>query len=536
MVLPHDSIPFTKVISMKLSIQFRCQILMISGLLMASGIASAIADESKRLPNIVFLIADDLGYGDIGAFGQKKIKTPTLDKMASEGMKLTRHYSGNPVCATSRCVLMTGKHPGHAQVRDNRETKPEGQYPLVAGTQTLAWILQENGYKTGGFGKWGLGGPESDGRPVKQGFDRFFGYNCQAKAHNFYPTYLWDNDTRVELKNPAFAAHQKFPAGADPNDPNNYKPYQGVQYAADLITDEAVKFVEQNSDRPFFLYYPTTVPHLALQVPDDSLAEYQGAFPETPYDGSRAYLPNLTPRATYAAMVTRMDQSIGRILKKVEELGLADNTIVVFTSDNGPLYNQLGGTDTDFFESAKNLRGRKGSVYEGGVRVPTLVKFPGRIASNSETSRNTGFEDWMPTLLTMAGLQSRIPSDVDGIDFSATLTGQKQPDREFLYREFPGYGGQQAVWAGNWKAVRQNLNRGGVAAAQKKAVAKKKNVVTTPPIVTELYNLETDPTESKDVSAENPEIVRQLEEIMRREHLPSEIFPIRALDQVKPAA
>lgn len=518
-----------------------CFMIALMGILLnGAWISTGAAEESqKRPPNIIFLIADDLGYGDIGAFGQTKIQTPNLDKMASQGMKLNRHYSGNPVCATSRCVLMTGKHPGHAQVRDNRETKPEGQYPLVAGTRTLARALHENGYATGGFGKWGLGGPMSDGRPVKQGFDKFFGYNCQAKAHNFYPAYLWDNDTQVFLKNPAFDAHQKFPADSDRNDPANYKRYQGVDYAPDLITEQAVKFIELNKDRPFFLYFPTTVPHLALQVPEDSLAQYQGKFEEIPYDGSRAYLPNLTPRATYAAMVTRMDREIGRILNKVEALGLTENTIVVFTSDNGPLYDRLGGTDADFFQSARDLRGRKGSVYEGGVRVPTLVKFPGRISNGTQSDRVTGFEDWMPTLLSMAGLQSKIPDDLDGIDFSATLFGREQTARAFLYREFPGYGGQQAVWSGKWKAVRQNLNRGGSAGVQKKAavpknaVVKKKNTNLPPVIVTELYDLESDPTESKNVAADHPELVRKLDASMKQEHVPSEVFPIRALDQAE---
>ena len=491
---------------------------------------SLCADEISRPPNIVFLIADDLGYGDIGAFGQKKIKTPALDKIASEGMKLTRHYSGNPVCATSRCVLMTGKHPGHAQIRDNRETKPEGQYPLEAGTKTLARVLNENGYATGGFGKWGLGGPDSDGRPVKQGFDRFFGYNCQARAHNFYPPYLWDNDTKVELKNLAFPAHQKFPVGADPNDPENYKRYQGVQYAPDLITAQALKFIEVNKNKSFFLYYPTTVPHLAFQVPDDSLAEYSGKFDETPYDGSRAYLPNRTPRATYAAMVTRMDAAVGSILGKIDELGLTQNTIIVFTSDNGPLYDKLGGTDTEFFESAGNLRGRKGSVYEGGVRVPTLVKFQGRIPPFTTSDRVTGFEDWIPTLLKMAGLGSITPDNLDGIDFSETLFGKMQPARRFLYREFPGYGGQQAVWSDQWKAVRQNLNRPVAGTPGKKSAAKKKSDQQFGSIITELYDLSVDPSESKNIAAEYPEVVERLESIMQSQHEYSKVFPMRLLD------
>ena len=480
----------------------------------------------KRPPNIVFLIADDLGYGDVGAFGQRIIRTPNIDKIAADGMKLTRHYSGNAVCAPSRCVLMTGLHPGHAQVRDNREHKPEGQHPLQAGTRTLARILQENGYATGGFGKWGLGYPGSDGRPLAQGFDRFFGYNCQAKAHNNYPKFLWDNDTQIEIDNPAFAAHQKLPMTADKSDPANYRPYAGVHYAMDLITDKAVDFVETNKTRPFFLYYPTIVPHLALQVPADSLEAYRELPEDGPYDGSRGYLPNFTPRATYAAMVSRMDASVGRILKKIDELGLTGDTIVVFTSDNGPLYDRLGGTDTDYFRSASDLRGRKGSLYEGGVRVPTIVKFPGRIESGTESDLISGFEDWLPTLLNLAGLAEKAPQGLDGRDISPTLSGKAQAPREFLYREFPGYGGQQAVWNGRWKAVRQNLNRG---AGTTKAAAKKKQAAPGP-IRTELYDLQNDPTESTDVAAANPEIVARLEALMKAQHTPSEMFPIRALD------
>lgn len=481
----------------------------------------------ERPPNIVFLIADDLGYGDVGAFGQQIIKTPNIDRIAAEGVKLTRHYSGNAVCAPSRCVLMTGVHPGHAQVRDNREHKPEGQHPLQADTRTLARVLHENGYATGGFGKWGLGYPGSDGRPLAQGFDRFFGYNCQAKAHNNYPTYLWDNDTQLPIANPAFAAHQKLPARADKSDPASYEPYAGVHYAMDLITEKAVEFVETNKDRPFFLYYPTIVPHLALQVPPDSLESYQEIAEEGPYDGTRGYLPNRTPRATYAAMVSRMDASIGAIIKKIDDLGLTGETIVVFTSDNGPLYDKLGGTDTDFFRSALDMRGRKGSLYEGGVRVPTIVKAPGKVAPGSSVNLLSGFEDWLPTLLSLAGLADKTPTGLDGRDISPTLQGKPQPAREFLYREFPGYGGQQAVWDGRWKAVRQNLHRPPAGSA--KAAAKKKQAAPGP-IRTELYDLSSDPTESKDVAAEHPDIVEKLEAIMKAEHVASDIFPIRALD------
>jgi len=501
-----------------------CFVMMVLSFDLVGSATEMIAGE--RPLNIIFLIADDLGYGDIGPFGQTKIKTPTLDKLASQGMKLTRHYSGNAVCAPSRCVLMTGLHPGHAQIRDNREMKPEGQFPLKSGTRNLARILYENGYATGGFGKWGLGAPETDGRPVKQGFARFFGYNCQAKAHNNYPTYLWDNDQKVEIKNPAFSAHQKLPAGSDLNDPDQYQKYSGKFYGMDLITDESLKFIEQNRDRPFFLYYPTIVPHLALQVPGDSLGEYEGKLQDSPYDGSRGYLPNYSPHATYAAMVTRMDMSIGRILEKLESLGLTHNTIVVFTSDNGPLYNRLGGTDTDFFQSARDLRGRKGSLYEGGVRVPTIVKFPGKVLGNTTSAHMTGFEDWLPTLLTLAGLKSKIPNGLDGIDFSNILLGQSQLPRPFLYREFPGYGGQQAVWSGKWKAVRQNLNR------QKSLEpnAEKRIHESTSSMKTQLYDLEKDPSETENIADLNPEIISKLEKVMKSEHENNLNFPFPILD------
>jgi arylsulfatase A len=265
------------------------------------------AADTPRRPSIVFLFADDLGYGDLGCFGQTKIRTPNLDQLAKTGLRLTQCYAGNAVCAPSRCVLITGMHPGHAQVRNNREVQPEGQHPLKAGTPTLPGLLKQLGYVTGGFGKWGLGGPDSPGRPLAQGIDRWFGYNCQRKAHSHYPEYLWDNESRFPLNNPGFTGHEKLPAGADPNNPASYTGLAGTVYGMDAITDQAVKFVQDNKDQPFFLYFPTVIPHAAFQVPDDSLAEYQGAFPEAgPYLGN--YTPHRTPRAAYAAMITRMDK------------------------------------------------------------------------------------------------------------------------------------------------------------------------------------------------------------------------------------
>jgi arylsulfatase A len=478
------------------------------------------AAEPKR-PNVVFLIADDLGYGDVGCFGQTKIRTPNIDQLAKQGMRLTQHYSGNAVCAPSRCVLMTGKHPGHAFIRNNRSTPPEGQYPIPADTVTLIKLFCDLGYATGGFGKWGLGGPDSTGQPMKQGFTRWFGYYCQGVAHNHYPTYLWSDDRKFPLKNPDFSAHQKLPPGADVNDPASYANYTGTQFAMDLITDEAVKFVRDNKDKPFFLYFPTIIPHLALQVPEDSLAEYKDAFPEVPYDGSGGYLPHRTPRAAYAAMVTRMDRHVGQIIQQVKDLGLYDNTIFVFTSDNGPLNDKFAGTDEPFFNSAGGLRGRKGSLYEGGFREPTVIAWKGHIAAGSQSDRVTGFEDWMPTLLELAGAKDKTPAGLDGISFVPTLAGKSQPERPFLYREFPAYGGQQMVRIGDWKGIRQNLMPQG---------GKKAKAGAKPNLTIELYNLKEDRNETKNVAAAHSEIVAKIEKLMRDQHVKSEAFPFPALE------
>jgi arylsulfatase A-like enzyme len=480
-------------------------------------------------PNIVFLIADDLGYGDVGAFGQTKIRTPNIDQIAKEGMRLTQCYAGNAVCAPSRCVLMTGMHPGHAQVRNNKEVQPEGQHPLKAGTVTLPRLLQQAGYVTGGFGKWGLGGPDSDGRPTKQGIDRWFGYNCQRVAHSHYPAYLWDNDTKFPLKNPqnpGFTGHEKLPQGADPNDEKSYTGLAGTEYGMDVITEQAVKFVNDNKSRPFFLYYPTIIPHAAFQVPEDSLAEYKGKFPEEkPY--LLNYTANRTPRATFAAMVTRMDGHIGKLVAAIRAAGLFDNTIFVFTSDNGPVFDSLSNESEDFFNSTGGFRGRKGSLYEAGVHEPTIVAWKGHIAPGSTSDRVCGFEDWLPTLLELVGSKDSTPKDIDGISFAPTLLGKSQEPRPFLYREFASGGGQQSVRIGDWKGIRQNM----LPAGEGKAKKGQQPPVSGGNMHVQLYNLKSDPHETKDVSAEHAEIVAQIEKIMREQHVSNENFPFAAIDK-----
>ncbi len=486
----------------------------------ASWLAVALTVVAADRPNVVFILADDLGYGDLSCYGQEKFKTPNIDRLAAEGMKFTAHYSGHNVCAPSRCALLSGKHPGHGYIRENRGglgENGEGQQPVPPGELKLPLLLKAEGYRLGAFGKWGLGPVGSSGDPLRQGFDRFFGFNCQAVAHNSYPTHLWSNATRTVLRNEKFSAHQKLPAGADPNAPASYVKFTGTDYAPDLIGREALRFLRENKDRPFFLYYPTTVPHLALQVPEDSLREFEGRFPETPYPGGRGYLPHRTPRAAYAAMITRMDRDVGRVLALLKELGLDERTLVIFTSDNGPLYDQLGGTDTDFFRSAAGWRGRKGSYYEGGFRIPCLVRWPGQIKPGSSSDRVTGFEDWLPTLLELTGAKSSVPAGTDGISFAPTLLGHAQPPRPFLYRESPGYGGQQCVRVGDWKAIRTRLNP-------------PRNARDQTPGRIELYNLANDPGETMDVASQEPVVVKKLAALLDQQHVKSPLWPIRALD------
>ncbi len=432
-------------------------------------------------PNIVLIMADDLGWKELGCYGQEKIKTPNIDRLATQGMRFTDFHAGSAVCAPDRCTLMTGMHGGHAIVRDNMEVKPSifgdtfgGQYPLPEGTVTMATVLKQAGYATGAFGKWGLGGVGTSGDPLKQGFDRFFGYNCQRHAHNLYPRYLVDNEK------------QRFLEG-------NTRGLTGKHYGPQVIADEMLKFVRENKDRPFFLYYPTVLPHLALQAPEEAVAEYRGKWPETPYNG-KSYLPNPTPRATYAAMITFMDKQVGRLLTLLDELGLSDNTIVLFTSDNGTTMLKAQ-VDYEFFDSVDGLRGLKGSLYEGGIREPLVVRWPGKVKPGTVSDLTSVQYDLLPTLAEVAGIQP--PSNVDGISILPTLEGHasEQKSHEYLFWDFRGYGGQLAVRMGKWKGVKQNL-------------------VKNPDAPLELYDLETDLGEQHNVAAEHPDIVSKMEKIM----------------------
>jgi len=451
----------------------------------------------RKKPNIILILADDLGYGELGCYGQKIIQTPHIDQLAAEGMRFTQHYAGSPVCAPSRCVLMTGKHTGHAFTRNNGRPngKPHdpqngifaGQNPIPESEVTIAEILKQEGYTTSAIGKWGLGYIGSEGDPNKQGFNLFYGYNCQVQAHNHYPRFLWRNDQKEILE-------------------GNDRSFTGQRYSQDLFIKEAIQFINQNKNNPFFLYLPFIIPHLSIQVPEESLDQYKGKIPEESYQHRSNYEKHPFPRSGYAAMISHMDRGIGQMMETLKKLNLDDNTLVIFTSDNGPTYFRLGGSDSDYFQSAAPFRGLKGSLYEGGIRVPFIARWPGKIQSGTASDHASAFWDILPTLCEITGAE--IPENIDGISFLPTLFGKKnQKQHEFLYWEFPGYSGQQAVKMSNWKGIRTNL--------------KKKNMDSS----IQLYNLEEDIGEKNNVASQHPEIVEKIKKIMIQEHTESELFP-----------
>ena len=453
------------------------------------------ARPDDRPPNIIVIIADDLGLGDLGCYGQTKIKTPVIDALAASGMRFTSAYSPAPVCAPTRCMLLTGRDAGHAQIRDNREATREGQFPLAAGTTTTATALHALNYATGAIGKWGLGGPQSSGAPNAQGFDFFYGFLCQRRAHNHYPPELWRNDTREALSG------------------NARDNLRGAVYSQQRFTDESIAFIDANQNRPFYLHIAFTIPHLALQTDEADLAHYAGAFDETPYTGEKGYMANATPRATYAAMISRMDRDIGRILTALRERALDQNTIVIVTSDNGAA-GDTGGADCAFFNSYAGLRGHKGSLYEGGIRTPLIANWPGFITAGSTCATPVALYDLMPTCIELAG--GVAPSDIEGCSLVPILFQRgdaataRATTREFLYFEFAGGPGQQALRIGRYKAVRRGLARGNLSIA--------------------LYDLQNDPAETIDVSAQHEELVERARTLFAAQRTVSKDFPLATID------
>ncbi len=473
---------------------------------------------AETRPNFVFILADDLGYGEVGFNGQKIIRTPHVDRLAREGMVLTRHYSGNAVCAPSRTVLMTGYNPGHAPTRDNRDIGNREQNPLPTGIATLPATLKQAGYATGAFGKWGMGGFDSTGNPLKQGFDRFLGVTSQWVAHSHYPPFIQDDGVKVPLDNGPDGApgHGVFPADADPHDPKAYAPFIGKDFSSDRTIAGAEAFIAAHKDKPFFLYYASPLPHVALQVPPEELKQYEGVITEAaPYAPKKGgYSPNRTPRTTYAAMISRLDKEVGRILAALEKAGVADNTVIVFTGDNGATHD-VGGVETKYFNSSAGLKGLKGSLHEGGIREPTVVRWPAGIKAGTRSHRISGFEDWFATFAELAGSKLQRDKAWSSESLVPALKGTDAPRAAPLYREFPGYGSQQAIWDGRWKAIRTDM--------AKKAQAKA-------PVVTQLYDLDADPNETTDLAAKFPEVVKELEAKMAAARVPNPDFPLIGVD------
>ncbi|WP_407984805.1 arylsulfatase [Pontiella sulfatireligans] len=460
---------------------------------MATGAAAAsrplVASSPK--PNIIYILADDLGYGDLSCLGQEHFQTPNIDALKEKGMFFANHYSGSTVCAPSRSALLTGQHTGHTFVRGNKEIMPEGQHPIPDEVLLLPEMLKPAGYVSGAFGKWGLGYPGSEGDPLKQGFDVFYGYNCQRLGHHYYPFHLWDNEEKVVLDANAGTAK-----GA---------------YGPELIHEHTLKFIEDNKDRPFFCYVASIIPHAELAAPEKYMKQFSGIIEEgEPYEGVDEgpelrlgrYQSQAEPHAAFAAMITLLDDQVGEIVALSEKLGIADNTLIIFTSDNGA--HQEGGADPQFFNSNGPYRGYKRDLFEGGVHVPMMAYWPGKIASGTTSEHISAFWDMVPTFTELAGVET--PKNTDGLSMVPTLLGKGgQPEHKYLYWEFHEKGGRIAVRMGKWKGVRYN-------------------VLKNPNEPMKLFDLSVDPGEQKNIAAEHPETVEQIRHIMDGARTHSEIF------------
>lgn len=439
-------------------------------LLLTLSTSCSLMAESKEKPNIIFIMADDLGYADLGCYGQKHIKTPHIDQLAKEGLRFTQCYAGSPVCAPSRSVLMTGQHTGHTTVRGNMGKGGVrglggalGRVPLKAEDITIAEVLKQAGYTTGMAGKWGLGEPNTSGLPNRQGFDQWFGYLNQRRAHTYYPTFVWHNETKVELE-----GNLKAPK---------------TDYTHDLCTDFALNFIRENHSKPFFLYVPYLIPHSKLEVP--SIEPY-------------ADEPWTSDQKKYAAMVTRMDRDIGRMVALLQELGIDKNTIVFFCSDNG-----AASRWEQRFNSSGPLRGKKRDLYEGGLRTPMVVRWPRRIQPNTVSELAWYFPDVLPTAAEIAGVKP--PGAIDGVSILPTLLGRSQDmEDRFLYWEFFERGFQQAVRWRNWKAIRSAPGRD-----------------------LELYDLSKDISESNNVAKQYPQVIARIEDYLKTARSVSKEWPVK---------
>ena len=462
---------------------FARAILVALGLAMLAG-GAAPSGQPARRPNILLIQADDLGYGDLGAYGQARFQTPSLDRLAAQGIRFTQYYAGSTVCAPSRTVLMTGLHTGHAWIRGN------GDIPLRPEDVTAAEVLRDAGYRTAVIGKWGLGTPGTTGQPDRQGFDHAFGFLDHRHAHRQYTDHLWRNGEKVSTD-------------------------LDRDYVNDLFTKETSEFIGRAGTRPFFVYLNYTVPHAELRAPDDAMADYRGKFPEQGYANAAAdarptgaqadarslgYRSQPAPHAAFAAMITRMDRDIGRLADLLRERGIERDTLVMFISDNGP--HQEGGADPQFFKSSGGLRGIKRDLYEGGIRVPMIARWPGVIPAGRVSDHVWGHVDVLPTLADIAG--AKIPAGLDGVSMARALRGEAQPTHEFMYWEFHERGFQQAVRMGKWKAVRLKKDA---------------------PL--ELFDLAADPREERDVAATHPDIVAKIEAYLRTARTESARWPVK---------
>ncbi len=456
-------------------------------LLLNSGTNSLSKSAAAKKPNIIFIHADDLGYGDLSCYGQQKFQTPNLDRMAAEGVRFTQYYSGNTVCAPSRASLMTGYHSGRAYIRGN------GDHPLRPEDVTVGEVLKQAGYKTAVIGKWGLGTAATTGRPDQQGFDESFGFLDHTHAHRQYTDHLWKNGEAV---------------------PVNLE----KDYANDLFAAAATDFIGRNRQQPFFLYLSFTVPHAELRLPEDAVKPFRGKFAETPFTNAKAdavasfpparerrasigYRSQTEPYAAFAGMVTRMDQHVGQVLARLMELGIDNDTIVFFTSDNGP--HKEGGANPEFFDSNGPLRGIKRDMYEGGIRVPMIVRWPGKVKAGKSSEQIWAHWDFLPTAAAIAGMKP--PAGIDGISMLSSLLGKKQRGHEFLYWEFHERGFEQAVRMGDWKAVRH-----------------------APTDSIELYNLKADVGETNNVASRHPEVMKKMEAHLNSARTESALWPIKS--------